>query len=229
MKKRLLVLLFAGILALSGCRTKKEAEKAKLAEALENMGEEHSEVLKAVLSKEWNEADSGDTYVFTKEGTGEISGESFTYICGFNEENRMLLQMIMDGTKEERNYYVTTDDTGYGLHLDTAGDDDLYLIQADMELLGEEDERAAGIPGEWADKSDNRYILKEDRAVVIKNKSGGETEGTYSLAERKDDEMLILTLVFGGNTLDFHYELSQDGQTLTLSTPEASHEWTKVS
>lgn len=230
MKKGLLVLLFAGILALGGCQTKEDAEKARLIEAFENMGAEHSEVIKAVLAKEWNVADSEESYVFTMEGTGEISGESFTYTCGFDEKNKIVLQIVMDDTKEERKYFVSTDDTGYGLHLDAPGEEDIYLLQANMEIFGADDERAAGVSGEWADKSNNHYFLNEDRTMLIKNKSGVETEGTYSLAENRDNEgKLLLTLVFDGNTLDFNYTVSGDGTTLTLSTPEASHIWTRVS
>lgn len=99
-----------------------------------------------------------------------------------------------------------------------------------MILLEMTDARAADIPGEWADKSDNRYILNKDRTLRMISKSGTETEGAYSLSEKKGEEgKLLLTMVFDGSVLDFQYELSEDGNTLTLSTPDVSHVWTKVS
>ena len=112
MKKRLFALLFAGVLALTGCQSAEEAEKEKIMEAFESIGMEYSDVIMNVLSKEWVEAAGEDTYVFTKEGTGDISGDTFTYSCGFDEENNIVLKIIMDGTSEEKYYYVSTDDMG---------------------------------------------------------------------------------------------------------------------
>lgn len=222
MKRFIEMFLLAVALLLSGCRSEEKAP--------ESVGVEENEVIRAVLSKQWNEK-GGDSYAFAKDGTGNISGEDFTYSCGFDVENRIVLKIVMDDTKEERNYYVTTDDTGYGLLLDAAGEgDDLYLLQADMEILEMTDERAAGLIGEWADKSDNRYIMGEDRTMVIKGKSGSESAGTYSAAQRRADGALILTLVFEGNTLDFNYELSKDNGKLILSAPgtETVHEWLEI-
>lgn len=122
MKRGVFIVLLAGVLALGGCQTKKEAEEARITEAFENMGVEHEEVIKAVLSKKWNAVEpddiyqtTGDTYEFTREGTGEFSGESFTYTCGFDDEHEIVLRIVMDDTKEEKTYFVRTDDTGYGL------------------------------------------------------------------------------------------------------------------
>lgn len=227
MKKRLLALLFVGILALSGCQSAEEKEKAELAEALEQVGIGYDGAIMTVLSKEWNVDGSEESYEFTKEATGNISGEAFTYTCGFDEENKIVLQIVMDETEEERNYYVSTDDTGYGLYLDPAGDEEVvYLIQADVELLEMTDERAADLVGEWADKSDNRYVLNEDCTMVIKG-SSGDTEGTYSAVVREDE--LILTLLFGSNTLEFAYEFLDNGDTMKLCAPgtDIVHTWIK--
>lgn len=229
MKKRLLALLFAGILALSGCQSAEEAEKEEMMKAFEEIGMEHSAVIMNVLSKEWVASDGAEMYVFTKEGTGEISGNPFTYTCGFDEENNIALKLVMDETAEEKLYYVSTDDTGYGLHLDAAGDkEDVYLIQNNVELIDTSNERAAAVLGEWADKSDNRYIFNEDNTMLIKG-SERETEGTFSVVEWKEDGSLLLTLVFGSDTMEFNYEFLDDGNTMKLCRPgtDVVHTWIK--
>ena len=228
MKKRLLALLFAGILCMTGCQSEEEAKREALMEAFENIGMEHSAVIMNVLSKEWNVVDGEDTYEFTKEGTGDISGDTFTYSCGFDEENNIALKIVMDGTEEEKYYYVSTDDTGYGLHLDQAGEDDVYLFQNNVELIDLSDERAAAIIGEWADKSYNRYIFNEDSTMLIKG-SQSETEGTFSVVEWKEDGSLLLTLVFGSDTMEFNYEFLSDGVTVQLCRPgtDIIHTWIK--
>ena len=229
MKKRLLALLFIGILSLSGCQNKEQAKLEALQAAFENIGMEHSAVIMNVLSKEWEEAEGEALYVFTKEGTGNISGETFTYSCGFDEENKIALKIVMDDTKEEKYYYVSTDDTGYGLNLDLAGsEEDVYLIQNNVELLDITDERAAVVLGEWADKSDNRYIFKEDGSMLIKG-SLSETEGTFSVVEWKEDGSLLFTLVFGSDTMEFNFEMLDDGNTMKLCRPgtDIIHTWIK--
>lgn len=229
MKKKLLMLLFAAVLCLSGCQSEEEAKKEALQEAFENIGMEHSAVIMNVLSKEWVEADSKDTYVFTNEGTGDISGESFTYSCGFDEENNIALKITMDETKEEKYFYVSTDTTGYGLNLDLAGEEaDVYLIQNNVELIDISDERAAAVVGEWADKSDNRYILNDDNTMLIKG-SLSETEGTFSVVEWKEDGSILLTLVFGSDTMEFTFEFLDNGNTMQLCRPgtDVIHTWIK--
>ena len=229
MKKRLLALLFIGILALTGCQNKEQAKLEAIQAAFENIGMEHSAVIMNVLSKEWVEAQGEAVYVFTKEGTGNISGETFAYSCGFDEENNIALKIVMDETKEEKYYYVSTDDTGYGLKLDLAGEEaDVYLIQNNVELIDISDERAAVVLGEWADKSDNRYIFKEDGSMLIKG-SQSETEGTFSVVEWKEDGSLLFTLVFGSDTMEFNFEMLDDGNTMKLCRPgtDIVHTWIK--
>lgn len=227
MKKRLLILLFLAMLCLSGCQSEEEAQKEKIEKVFEEMGIEHDTVVMNVLSKEWIVSGSKEVYLFTKEGTGDISGAGFSYTCGFDEDNQIALQIIMDESEETRNYYVTMDDTGYGLYLDPVGDgEEVYLIQADVEILEITDERASGLVGEWADKSDNRYILREDNTMLIKS-STGDTEGTYSAVVREDG--MILTLLFGSNTLEFSYDFLDDGATMQLCAPgtDVVHTWIK--
>ena len=88
------------------------------------------------------------------------------------------------------------------------------------------DERAIGVVGEWADKSDNRYIFNEDGTMLIKG-SLSETEGTFSVVEWKEDGSLLLTLVFGSDTMEFHFEFLSDGVTMQLCRPgtDIVHTW----
>lgn len=227
MKKKLLALLFVGILALGGCQSKEAADKEKIMKAFESIGMEYSTVIANVLSKEWNVVDGEDIYEFTKEGTGTISGEAFTYSCGFDEDNQIALKIIADDTQEEHYYYVSTDDTGYGLHLDAVGnEEDVYLFQNNVELIAVDDERAKDLIGEWADKSDNRYVLREDRTMTIKGTSS-ETEGTFSVVEQKEDGTLLVTLVFGADTMEFTYSFLDNGDTVQLCRPgtDTVHTW----
>lgn len=229
MKKRLLALLFVAVLCLSGCQNEETAKRDALEKTFENIGMEHSAVIMNVLSKEWNVVGGEDTYTFTKEGTGDISGEAFTYSCGFDEENNIALKIVMDATAEEKYFYVSTDDTGYGLNLDLAGDEnDVYLFQNNVELIDFADERVKFMVGEWADKSDNRYVFNEDGTMLIKG-SQSETEGTFSVVEWKEDGKLLLTLVFGSDTMEFYYELLSDGTTVQLCRPgtDVIHTWIK--
>mgnify|MGYP003509701193 FL=1 len=229
MKKKLLALLFVAVLCLTGCQSEEEEKKEALQEAFENIGMEHSAVIMNVLSKEWVEADSKEIYAFTKEGTGEIAGAGFTYSCGFDDENNIALKITMDETKEEKYFYVSTDDTGYGLKLDLAGEEeDVYLIQNNIEIIDVSDERAAAVVGEWADKSDNRYILNDDNTMLIKG-SQSETEGTFSVVKLKEDGSLLLTLVFGSDTMEFNFEFLDDGNTMKLCRPgtDIIHTWIK--
>ena len=225
MKKRLFVLLIAGMLCLTGCQSAEEKQQAEMMEAFEQMGVEHNEVIMSVLSKEWKVLDGTDIYEFTKEGTGHISGAEFTYSCGFNEENDIMLQITMNETEEELNYFVSADDTGHGLFLETVEGEIMQLLMSNVELLDMTDENAKRIVGEWADKSDNRYVFEEDRSLVIKG-SDSEKIGSYSVVVR--DEVPLLTLVIGSNTLEFEYEFVSD-TAVDLQAPgtETVHTWIK--
>ena len=225
MKKRWLALLFAGVLCLTGCQSAEEKKQAEMLEAFETMGVEHNEVIMSVLSKDWQVLDREETYAFTKEGTGNISGEEFTYSCGFNEENDIMLQITMNDTAEEFHYMVSADDTGHGLYFEAVTEEvTQHLLLNNVELLDVKEEAAVFV-GEWADKGDNRYILNDDMTMTIKS-ADSEKEGTYSVALK--DDTALLTLVFGSNTLEFEYEFL-DGTTMKLCAPgtETVHTWIK--
>ena len=195
-KRRLFVLLLCiGILYPLGCQSREEKHQEEIMEAFETMGTEYEQLLMSALSKSWTVSDSEDIYEFTKEGTGNVSGAEFTYSCGLNEEHDFMLQMVMKDTEEKLNFFVSTDETGYGLYFKLAGQDKvIHLIQSDIELLEITDERAAFFVGEWADKSDNRYIFHEDFSMVVKG-SERTSEGTYSVAIRADAPFLMLSLI----------------------------------
>ena len=229
MKKGLLALLFVGVLCLSGCQSEEKKEIEAFQKAFETVDTKYSEAIKTVMTNEWAENDGEDIYVFTQEGTGDISGETFTYSCGFDAENKIAMKVVMDETKEEKYFYVSTDKTGYGLNLDVVGsDEDLYLMRTNIELIALSDERAAGIVGEWADKSDNRYVFREDGTMVIKG-SASDIEGTFSLVKLEEEGNLIFTLLFANDIMDFYYEMSEDGSTMKLCRPgtDVIHTWTK--
>lgn len=226
-RRRFVLLLCIGILCLSGCQSKEEKHQAEIMEAFESMGTEYEQVIMSVLSGSWKVSDSEDIYEFTKEGTGNISGKEFTYSCGFNEEHDMMLQMIMGDTQEKLNFFVSNDETGYGLYFEPAGKDEgIHLLQSDIKLLEITDERAAFFVGEWADKSDNRYIFHEDFSMVVKG-SERTSEGTYSVAIRDDVPFLMLAL--DSNMLEFKYELLEDKTTVQLQAPgtDIVHTWMK--
>jgi hypothetical protein len=64
--------------------------------------------------------------------------------------------------------------------------------------------------------------------MLIKG-SQSETEGTFSVVEWKEDGSLLLTLVFGSDTMEFNYEILSDGTTVQLCRPgtDVIHTWIK--
>ena len=225
MKKRWLILLMAGMFCLTGCQSAEEKQQAAMLEAFEQMGVEPNEVVRSVLAKEWKVLNSEAVYQFTKEGTGTVSGENFTYSCGFDVDNKIMLHMTMEDTAEEFYYFVSSDDTGHGLYLEPVQQTEtIHLILANVELLDIKDEAFVFI-GEWVDKSDNRYVLNDDGTMRIHG-ADSDKEGTYSVARR--DGVELFTLVFGSNTLEFAYEFL-DETTVRLCAPgtEIIHTWVK--
>ncbi len=229
MKKRLFSFLIMMVLCLTGCSDTEETQKQEIAEAFENIGVAHETVVRNILSKKWNVRGSETTYEFTKEGTGHVSGEAFTYESGFDENNQIMVKMMMGESGEICCYHVYSDDTGHGLVFESASDGkEIQLINADVLFLDFTDERAASLVGEWADKSDNRYIFNDDFSMLIKGKKS-DTEGTYSVVIK--EEQLLLTLVFEGNALEYAFELSENGNSVNLKVQgtDAVHTWVRKS
>lgn len=238
MKKRYLFFLLFSVLCLGGCQHTEDMEaeerietieKEALEESFDTIDREFSTLIANVLSKEWTEVESQESYVFEQDGTGTVSGEPFSYFCGFSEENDIILKLIMDDTEEERFYTVSVDETGYGLYLDGPGTrNDLYLMQDDVEILELSDERAKGLLGQWKDKSENEYSFRKDGMMTIKG-SERESEGTFSVVIWKEDDSILLTLVSGGNALEYEYEFS-DEDTLQLwrKGSEEVHTWVRA-
>ena len=61
--------------------------------------------------------------------------------------------------------------------------------------------------------------------MLIKG-SQSETEGTFSVVEVNEDGSLLLTLVFGSDTMEFNYEFLSDG-SMQLCRPgtDIVHTW----
>ena len=166
---------------------------------------------------------------YNKLGGSEDSNKKEVLSCGGVTLDDRTKQVTMDGEEEGKLYAVTTDDTGYGVVLESLdGGKDIKLLQADTELLDLTDDRAKGLIGKWTDNSGNEYKLKKDGKLVIKS-SSGETKGTYCVAENADGT-LRLNLVISGGTLEYVYTLSDDGSTVELCSPgtDTVHKWTKA-
>ena len=166
---------------------------------------------------------------YNKLGGSEDSNKKEVLSCGGVTLDDRTKQVTMDGEEEGKLYAVTTDDTGYGVVLESLdGGKDIKLLQADTELLDLTDDRAKGLIGKWTDNSGNEYKLKKDGKLVIKS-SSGETKGTYCVAENTDGT-LRLNLVISGGTLEYVYTLSDDGSTVELCSPgtDTVHKWTKA-
>ena len=66
------------------------------------------------------------------------------------------------------------------------------------------------------------------KTILIKG-SQSETEGTFSVVEWKEDGSLLLTLVFGSDTMEFNFEFLDNGNTMQLCRPgtDIVHTWIK--
>ena len=238
MKKKLLILALASVFCMSGCGEKDKPaasitdEVDQYAEQIQESGQEGliapSEAVKNLLIKTWKVDGEDDVYTMKQDGTGTKNEESFTFECGFDEDNNITLEITLDGTDETELYALSSDETGYGLDLVALDSGkDLRLVLADLEFLGMGDERAAGIVGEWKDQSGNRYVFGKDNCVTIKG-SDQDTEGTYS-AVQDADGTLFLKLMVPGGSLEFEYKLNEDNTQIELCSPgtDVVHVWTK--
>ena len=194
MKRLVVALLLASTLCMTGCGDTKKTEPAastteevdKASSTMkEQMGDNAvlpSDSVKRVMAKQWKVIGTDTVYDLKEDGTGTKDDAGLTFECGFDEDNNITIKITMDGEEEGKLYAVTTDDTGYGVVLESLdGGKDIKLLQADTELLDLTDDRAKGLIGKWTDNSGNEYKLKKDGKLVIKS-SSGETKGTYCVA-----------------------------------------------
>lgn len=238
MKKKILFLGLAVVFCMSGCgRTdappaSNTDEVDKYAEQMENAGEQGliapSEAVKKLLLKTWNVDGGDDVYTMEADGTGMKNEEPFTFECGFDEDKNITLEITLDDTEKTELYAISSDETGYGFDLASLnGGKDIRLVPADLEFIDMNDERAAGIAGEWKDQSGNSYVFDKENKVTIKG-SENETEGTFSVV-RNAEGTLLLKLVVPGGSLEFEYTLNEDKSQIELRSPETDvvHIWTK--
>lgn len=239
MKKRILMLLaVAAICFVSGCSEEKKAgesttdEVDQFASSVQNSGGEGillpSESVTKVLSDTWVVSGSDEIYVFEEDGTGAKDGGSFTFECGFDDEKNITLKIVMDDTKEESLYAISSDDTGYGIDLTSLDEgENLKLLPENLEFMENSDERVQGLLGTWSDGSGNQYTFEEDGKVTIES-SDSETEGTFNAVADENGNLFFRLRVEGGS-LEFEYKLSEDGNSVDLVSPgtDTIHTWTK--
>lgn len=238
MKKRFLILAFAAVFCMAGCggndgpAASTTEEVDKYAEEMQEAGEQGliapSEAVKNLLIKTWNVDGGSDVYTMEKDGTGTKNGDAFTFECGFDKDNNITLEIMLNDSEEMELYAISADETGYGLNLASLnGGRDIRLVPADLEFLEMTDARAEGLLGEWADKSGNHYIFDADNKLTIKG-SDSDMEGTYSAVQNAEGT-LLLNLVVPGGALEYAYTLNEDQTQIELRSPGADvvHVWTK--
>lgn len=240
MKKKILLLMavIAAVFCLSSCgkdekkagdsATEKVDEMAsQVQESVDGVDLPSESVTKAV-SNTWIVPDTGEIFILQTDGTGSRDGVPFTFECGFDDENNITLKIMMDDGSAENLYAISTDSTGYGMDLTALdGGADLKFLPEDLEFLSTDDARIADLVGTWADESGNEYVFGSDGSLLIRS-SDGETEGTFSaVADAKDG--LFFRIVVEGGSLEYGFELSDDGNTLDLASPgtDVIHTWTK--
>ena len=232
MKKKLLIFLIGAVMCLTACGKDKGEE---FVENIQNSGSdlvvEESDYIRKALTGTWNVVDSTDVYELKANGIGNKNGDLFTFECGFNEDNKMTMNIVMEEDGAKESYLIATDSTGHGVALTGLnGCEDKWFLPANVEFLELNDERADGIVGEWTDANGNKYILDDEMGLLIKGKNA-DSEGTYSVIENEEGD-LVLTLVVNGSALEFGYSLDKAKGEMTLynypkeETP-VEHIWTK--
>ena len=157
-----------------------------------------------------------DVYVLETDGTGKKNEEALVYECGFNEENQIVISITMDGEDEGTLYVATSDATGYGIDLQPVKEGEfLNLFPTNMELLELSDERVSSLVGSWKDDNQNEYIFEESGELLIKGKDA-DTPGTWCSIEKEETGACIVNILVEGGSLEFEYEVSEDGKMLSL-------------
>lgn len=238
MKKMLIMLAFC-LVVMAGCQNKEQTENlpqeqsvakeqttAVLEEVLSDYIIQPNDALKMVFSKSWDVTGAEDVYVLEMDGTGKKNEETFTYECGFDEENNIVLKMNMEN--ESIAYIAVSDATGYGLDLTPIDKGTaMNLFPSDMTLLEMSDEKVTGLFGIWEDASGNGYEFGEDGTLMIRGKEA-DTPGHWCAIEKENGKVIVNLLVTGGS-LEFEYEIQEEGKTLALYNrgAETWYYWTR--
>ena len=235
MKKRLFALLLAATLGMTmvACGDNGNTDKVdELASSLQDNGAvgviTPSQSVMSAMAKEWCVVDSDDIYVMNADGTGTKNDVAFTFECGFNKDNKITMNIKLDDAEEV--YLVSTHETGYGVALKAVeGAEDKVLLPADLEFLALDDERVAGIVGEWKDASGNIYKLGKDYDLVIDGVKS-DSEGTYSVVQNAEGKFFV-NLVIKGSAFEYGFNLDNEKGELELwgadSDTDTTHIWTK--
>ncbi len=235
MKKVLVLLVLSLALCFTACGEDKDTtnDVDEFAELMQQSGAtwaiEPSESVMQAMAGKWVVVGSEDVYELKSSGIGKKNDERLTFECGFNEDKKITMCITMNET--DAYYKIGTDSTGHGVALTSLdGGDDMWFLPSNLEFLELDDARAEGIVGEWSDASNNKYILDENKGLLIKGKNG-ESEGTYSVVEDSEGTM-ILTLVVNGSALQFEYALNDAKNEMTLinlpkEDSSVEHVWTK--
>ena len=211
------------------CGSKENTDKVdELASSMQDIGMAGivtpSESVAVAMAKTWSVKDSEDVYVMNADGTGTKNDVEFTFECGFNENNKITMNITLG--EEVESYAISTDTTGYGVVLTGFGKtEDKVLLPADLEFLSLDDERVAGIAAEWKDASGNVYKLGEKFDLVIDGVNN-DSEGTYSVVETADGD-LCLCLVIKGAAYEYEIELNGNELYLNMVDDTTIHTWTK--
>ena len=237
--KRLLIMMALSMILMTGCQDKEQGEisaeeqavtkeetTAALEEVLSDYIIQPNDALKMVFSKSWDVTGTEDVYVLEMDGTGKKNEEPLTYACGFDGENNIVLELQMES--ESIAYVAVSDATGYGLDLTPVNEGTaLNLFPSDMTLLDMSDEKVTGLFGEWKDASGNGYEFAEDGTLMIRGKES-DTPGTWCAIEKENGRVIVNLLVTGGS-LEFEYEIQEEGKTLALYNrgAETWYYWTR--
>ena len=238
--KKMWVMLGVCLVMLTGCQNSEQVENlpkeqtvtreettAALEEVLSDYIIQPNDALKMVFSKSWDVTDSEDVYVLEMDGTGKKNEEAFTYECGFDEKNNIVLKINME--EESTAYLAVSDATGYGLDLTPVnGGTSVNLFPSDLTLLEMSDDKVTGLFGTWEDASGNEYEFGEDGTLLIKGKEN-DTPGHWCAIEKENGRIIVNLLVTGGS-LEFEYEIQEEGKTLALynRSAETWYYWNRL-
>ena len=240
MMKRILFLttLIVAALALTACGGDKKKAGESATEKVDEMASQAQESMDGIelpsesvtraVSDTWVVPDTDEVYVLQADGTGNRDGDPFTFECGFDDENNITLKITMDDGSAENLYAISTDSTGYGIDLAALdGGEDLKFLPEDLEFLSTDDGRISGLTGTWTDESGNEYEFDKDGSMAIRS-ADSETSGTFSAVSDAKGGLFFRIVVEGGS-LEYGFELSEDGTEMKLASPgtDVIHTWTK--